>query len=280
MKMTSIQDLRDADAKEVKEALGYVQILPKIEAYLEDINLEDNGRALGVFSASDIGNKSGRSLCGDYLMGCGRMLYYRYIGLEPRDKIPPRLRRIFDTGHHVHAQLQGYLSILSSRLDCETFVDEAPCNMKNSKVADQYEIESTTDGIWTLSAPEHELRFGLEIKSMKDELFKKLNGAESYHIMQCMVYMACLDLPFMVVLYYNKNDSSLAEYVLHFDDKMWKAVTDKINHVRECAVDEEEPEREIGFHCRTCRYSYVCNPPKPEKKNVRMGRRKFTMRGD
>ena len=279
MKMTSIQHLRDADARDVKNVLSYVQIIPKIEAYLEDLNLEKNDRALGVFSASDLGNKTGRSLCGNYSIGCARLLYYRYIEQEPRDKIPPRLRRIFDTGHKVHEQLQNYLHIIAARLDAETFVDEAVCNMANSEVADYYDIDSTTDGVWTITAPNLDLRYGLEIKSMKDELFKKLNGAETYHIVQCHVYMACLDLPFMVVLYYNKNDSSMAEFVIEFDDKLWEAITNKINYVRRCAVDEEEPEREIGFHCRTCRYSYVCKPPKPEKRTIQMGRRRFALKG-
>jgi len=280
MKMTSIQHLRDADAKDVKKVLGYVQIVPKIEAYLEDMNLEDNGRALGVFSASDLGNKTGRSLCGNYHVGCARLLYYRYVEEEPRDKIPPRLRRIFDTGTKVHEQLQGYLHIIASRLDAETFVDEAVCDMQNSAVASSYDIDSTTDGIWTITVPDLELRYGLEIKSMKDELFRKLNGPEPYHVVQCMTYMGCLDLPFMVVLYYNKNDSSMAEFVVEFDDKIWDAITEKINYVRKCAVDEEEPEREVGFHCRTCRYAWVCNPPKPEKRNIQMGRRRFTVRGE
>jgi CRISPR/Cas system-associated exonuclease Cas4 (RecB family) len=279
MQLTSIQHLREASEEDKKKALGHVQIIPKIEAYLEDMNLEDNGRALGVFSASDLGNKTGTSLCGDYPIGCARLLYYRYIEEEPQENIPTRIRRIFDTGHGVHAQLQGYLNNIAKKLKSETFVDEAVVNGKNSDVADSYEIDSTTDGIWTITAPKLSLRYGLEIKSMKDDLFKRLNGPEKYHVVQSIVYMACLDLPFMVVLYYNKNDSSMAEFVIEFDGDIWKAVTKKINYVRRCAVDEKEPERELGFHCKTCRYAHVCKPPKPEKRNIRVGRRKFALGG-
>lgn len=281
MRLTSIQHLRDADPKSVKSVLGYVQVAQKIEAYLEDLNLEEHSKRLGVFSASDLGNKTGRSLCGKYHIGCARILYYRYIGEEARDKIPPRLRRIFDTGSAIHEQLQGYLRIIAERTGgSEVFVKEAEFNEKNSAVASSYDIESTTDGIWTITVPDLELRYGLEIKSMKDDLFKKLNGPEPYHVVQCHTYMACLDLPFMVVLYYNKNDSTMAEFVVIFDDDIWQAVTDKINYVRKCAVDEEEPEREVGFHCKTCRYAHVCKPPRPEKRDIRMGRRRFTLRGE
>lgn len=281
MRLTSIQHLRDADPKSVKSILGYVQVAQKIEAYLEDMNLEEHPKRLGVFSASDIGNKTGRSLCGKYPIGCGRLLYYRYVGEEAHDKIPPRLRRIFDTGSAIHRQLQDYLHAISERTGgVETFVEEAEFNEGNSDVASSYDIESTTDGIWTVKVPELELTFGLEIKSMKDELFKKLNGPEPYHVVQCHVYMACLDLPFMAVLYYNKNDSTMAEFVVQFDDDIWNAITDKINFVRKCAVDEKEPEREVGFHCRTCRYAHICKPPKPEKRDISLGRRRFRLRGE
>jgi CRISPR/Cas system-associated exonuclease Cas4 (RecB family) len=271
--------LRDADASDVKKVLGYVQIIPKIEAYLEDLNLEEHSKRLGVFSASDLGNKTGTSLCGKYPIGCARLLYYRYVEEVPQDTIPPRLRRIFDTGSKIHEQLQAYLHDIANHSESETFVDEVGFNELNSAMADSYDIESTTDGIWTITVPDLNLRYGLEIKSMKDELFKKLNGPERYHVVQSHVYMACLDLPFMVVLYYNKNDSSMAEFVVEFDDDIWDAITKKINFVRRHAVDEEEPEREIGFHCRTCRYVHICKPPKPEKRSIRIGRRRFTLTG-
>ena len=252
-----------------------MQVIPRIESYLEDLNLAKRTRKLGVFSASDLGNKTGHSLCGKYPIGCARLLYYRYVREEPQDKIPPRLRRIFDTGTQIHTQLQGYLHRVAKNLDAEAFVDEARFGEENSEVAAAYEIDSTTDGIWTVSAPEIKLRYGLEIKSMKGELFSKLGAPEPYHVVQCMVYMACLDLPFTVMLYYNKNDSSMAEFVVTFNDSIWNAITRKIDLVRMKALDETPPERELGFHCKTCRYAHVCKPPKQERRSLHEGRRRF-----
>lgn len=281
MQLTTIQHLRDADPKEVSQALeSFVHVAQRIEAHLEDMNLQEHCKRLGVFSASDIGNKTGKSLCGSYPVGCGRLLYYRYIGAEPRDRIPPRTRRIFDTGTKIHEQLQGYLqNIAAGSNGTEIFVKEAAFNENNSHVANTYDIESTTDGVWTISVPDLSLRFGLEIKSMKDELFKKLNGPDASHVVQCHVYMACLDLPAMVVLYYNKNDSSLIEYTVLFQQKVWRAITSKIDYVREHAIDEKEPLQEVGYHCRTCRYAYLCKPPKPEKVSRRVNLKRFSLPG-
>ena len=66
----------------------------------------------------------------------------------------------------------------------------------------------------------------------------------------------------MVFLYYNKNDSSLAEYVQVFDEDRWLSITKKLDYVRECALKGEEPPQEISFGCRNCKYAKICKPPK------------------
>ena len=281
MRMRTIKDLLKANKRDRAKALTQVQVIPRIETYLEDKNLEGNDRALECFSASDLGSKGGLSLCGNYPMGCARMLYYRYIGEEPREQIDPRLRRIFDTGTAVHLQLQQYLRDIAERTGgTEVFTDEAGFDPSTSRVADEYEIISTTDGIWEITIKgKMDIRFGIEIKTMKSDLFKQLSAASVENVVQSIVYMACLDLPVMSIVYYNKDDSSMAEFQVPFNEKIWKAVTDKINYVRVCAVEEKPPTREIGYHCRNCRYAWVCKPPKPERKSIRLSRKKFHLRG-
>jgi len=278
MQLRSIEDLKSAGADELKEALSNVQVISRLEAYLEDINLKPSGRKLCVFSASELGSKGGISPCGNYPMGCARMLYYRYIGEPPESRIDPRLRRIFDTGHAVHGQLQGYLGKLAKELG-DVFVDEATFNEDTSPVAAQYEIDSTTDGIYSVKTPNLDLRFGIEIKTMKAELFKGLNKPSPENVIQSHVYMACLDLPAMTIVYYNKNDSTMMEFLIPFQQEIWDSIAEKIVYVRKCAVDEKPPEREAGYHCNTCRYKHVCKPPKPGKKNVKKGKSRFTLRG-
>jgi CRISPR/Cas system-associated exonuclease Cas4 (RecB family) len=292
MQMTKIEHLRNADPKDVRRALGFSLVIPRIEAYLEDQNLvrnyvegptEGSQRRLGVFSASDIGNKTGLSLCKKYPMGCARILYYRYLGVQPLEQIPPRSRRIFDTGTAIHLQLQGYLKEIAAATNgAETFADEVKVSPENNIVARNLDIESSTDGMWVINVKgEINLRFGVEIKSINDAGFKKLNGVEPYHVVQVHLYMGCLDLPIMIVLYYNKNDSTMVEYPIKFSSEVWDAIVAKIYYVRERAVEEKPPEREAGYHCRTCRYAHVCEPPKRfDRRQVRVGRRRFTTTGE
>jgi len=273
MKVRTIKELEELSAEEIREAKSEIQLLPRIDSHLDDLNLE-NSRSLYVFSASDIGSTTGHSLCGKYPMGCGRMLYYRYIGEEPVQRTKPRNRRIFDTGTQIHIQLQAYLNEIARRSNEEyDFNDEVGISPKTSQEANRLEIVSTTDGIFEIKLG-NQIRFGLEIKSIKTELFDKLNGPKPEHIVQSTLYMACLDLPLMNILYYNKNTSSILEFPLVFDPEIWKAISKKILFVRMAAIENSPPPRECSMFCYECRYFHICKPNPRGKKTIIEGFRR------
>lgn len=277
MKLKTIADLEHADKKDFR----HLQIIPRIDSYLEDRNLHDEGRALGIFSASDIGNTTGKSLCGNYMMGCARLLFYRYVEEEPRENIDPRTRRIFNTGTKIHEQLQEYLADLVKETEgTEAFADEVSINRKTSEVAAEFELDTTTDGIYEINiVGEIEARFGLEIKSINKAGFDSLGSPKPQHVVQAIVYMACLDLPVMQLLYYCKNDSVMAEFTVPFDHDVWQAVVNKINFVREHAIEGTLPSQEVGYHCRQCRYKHICKPPKPKSASAKRSRQRFRLSG-
>ena len=126
-----IEDLKNP--RHIK-ALKEVTVIPRIEALLQDMNedpfsmtgeieIGDKERRKGVFSASSVGLSNGRSLCGKYVMGCGRYLYYDYTGVKGEKQFEPRFRRILDTGTAIHTQLQLYMAECASR-DGEKFTSE------------------------------------------------------------------------------------------------------------------------------------------------------------
>jgi CRISPR/Cas system-associated exonuclease Cas4 (RecB family) len=283
MKLTSIKDLQNADNETIQKYMRHVQVIPKIEAHLEDMNLAPSKRKLGVFSASEIGSRGGLSLCGKYKMGCSRMLYHRYIGDTPKEDISPRIRSIFDTGSQIHIQLQNYLHNFSKSealSGIEFFWDEVKIEPDAPGVSDivrELDIVSTADGIYAIKTANEQIRFGVEIKSMKAEMFKELTKAHSENIVQAHVYMGCLDLPAMTILYYNKNDSTMAEFCVLFKQEIWDAIVKKIRFVISYAIDEVPPPREIGFHCKNCKYNYLCKPPKNTKKGLQLTRQKFRL---
>jgi CRISPR/Cas system-associated exonuclease Cas4 (RecB family) len=276
MKLVSIKDLE----QRYKQMLGEVTVVNRIESLLEDMNLTPHkivgqielgstGRRTHVFHASMIGELSGRSLCGKYPMGCGRKLYYSYIGEPSEGAIEPKLQRIFDTGTAIHTQLQSYLGEIAQRSEGEfEFTPEADISPDNNKVADRMDISGHTDGIITVHVPDLTVRFGLEIKSINDNGYKATKGPHAEHIMQGTVYQACLDLPVFLFLYYSKNDSNMAEFIHPFDKLRWQAIVDKLTYVQEMAMKKEMPPREVSYQCSTCRWKKTCKPPKSGRPNM------------
>jgi CRISPR/Cas system-associated exonuclease Cas4 (RecB family) len=202
-------------------------------------------------------------------MGCARMLYYRYISEEPEEALKPRSRKIFNTGTKIHEQIQEYLHEVAKLAGASfKFADEVRFKVSNNKFADKYDIESTADGVVEVKTSSS-IRFGLEIKSIKSELFSKLSSPKPEHIIQSHVYMRCLDLPLMVILYYNKNDSSVLEFPIVFDYKIWKAIADKIDYVRKCAIEKKAPGKEPHFFCKECKYYHICgSEPKAKASSI------------
>lgn len=283
--LTSISEIDSAP-----ELLCEVTVLTRIESFLEDINLEPTkleasfdmgswGRRTGIFHASSVGNLSGKSLCGRYPMGCGRELYYSFTGAPSEEAWDPRTRRILDTGSAVHAQLQSYLSEIARRSGGEeTFIPEADIDPNKNEVADMMDLSGHTDGIYLVDNSRIKVRFGLEIKTINDAGYKGTGGPHAEHKIQGTIYQKCLDLPVMLFLYYNKNDSNIVEYPHVYDPRMWDAIEDKLNFVRDHVMEETEPPQEVGWQCNRCKYKLICKPPKVRKAGKAVDTAKFSCR--
>lgn len=268
-RLMTIADLKTCSKKVFQE----ITVVNRIESLLEDMNLGscsmsdqlvigDMVRRTNVFHASEIGRTTGKSPSGQCPMGCARALFYSYTNAPAEGSWTPRNRRILDTGTAIHSQLQMYLmEAAKRRKKTETFEKEAGISPETNPVADVLDISGHTDGIYTITLPHLEVRFGIEIKSINDTGFKATKSVHQEHAVQGTIYQACLDLPVMLFLYYNKNDSNMAEFIQVFDPSIWEEIKSKVNEVRECMYKNVLPLQEVGFGCKTCKYKAICKPP-------------------
>lgn len=200
-------------------------------------------------------------------MGCGRELFYSFTNEEPLSVWEPRGRRILDTGSAIHLQLQTYLLSAAERSGgMEKFTMEVDVNPDSNEIADQYDISGHTDGIYEIHDGVDDIRVGVEIKTINDGGYKELNKPHREHATQATIYQKCLDLPVMVFLYYNKNDSSIAEYHHLFNPDIWAAVEEKVNYVRECSLTGKPPRQEVSRSCLYCSFKHLCKPPRSAPK--------------
>jgi CRISPR/Cas system-associated exonuclease Cas4 (RecB family) len=285
--LTYIKDLDDPASRAL---IRYASVADKIEAFLEDLNVDtfkipvefqlssSDSRRNNLFHASMVGSISGRSLDNKYPMGCSRQLYYSVTGAKGESSWPTRVRRILDTGTAIHALLQAYLTECAHRTQGDQFLDEVDINPAENETAGKYDLSGHMDGLYICKPNDVDsIRFGLEIKTINEQGYKETSGPHPEHLIQGTIYQKCLDLPVMVYLYYNKNDSSIAEFAIPFDPLRWDAIAAKLDFVRIAALENKMPEQEVSWACRTCQYKVICKPPQRDRgswTNQRLGARK------
>jgi len=119
-------------------------------------------------------------------------------------------------------------------------------------------LGSSTDGIgWFPKA-----KAILEIKSISEAGFSKLNSPKEEHIIQSMgIYATALDAPFVSLLYVSKAfGSPMKEFVLQYDSKIYKRwVRKKAQKVEESLELGHPPVADANkYECKDCGYSYFC----------------------
>jgi len=265
-----LMTIKDLEKPGVKKLFKHVDLISRIHGHLEAQN-KNRTPDESTFTASTLGGTTGRSLCGRWPMGCGRLCWYRYMGFEERSYFNPRTRLIFGTGDAIHDQLQGYCKEIADDSDgTEEFEAEVRLYPDDSPISKEWEIKCRADGLYIVYLNDATgIKFCLEIKSINDNGFQKLSGPKPEHLVQLQIGMACADTPLGLTLYYNKNDSAMAQWRDTFNHDIWNAVKEKIYMVREHAFENTPPPRESGSHCKECRYAWVCEPPKYSRAKAR-----------
>lgn len=120
-------------------------------------------------------------------------------------------------------------------------------------------VEGHCDGIVNIEG----VRYALEIKSINPRDFASLSEPKHEHLQQVTAYMMVLGLEFAIVLYVNKADSSVKEYVVSYDREFAaKHVYGRILRFQTCVQHRILPERETEgagkAPCIYCRFAGLC----------------------
>lgn len=141
---------------------------------------------------------------------CERLLYYeRDVNTPAMEDAPDaRLQSIFKLGSSTHAMIQAWFSAMSE-------MDGFPKLVENEMrieggCFEGYGVGGYIDSVVTF--PDSEERIPIEIKTCNDYVFNHLNGPKPEHRLQVGCYIAYLEAPFGIVLYYNKNTSEMKEF--------------------------------------------------------------------
>ena len=147
---------------------------------------------------------------------CPRLLYWErdpeYAPMLEED-VGPDLQAIFKLGDAVHAMIQAWFKAMSE-------LDGFPKCVDNEQRIDDgdWNIGGFIDSV--LQFPDIEGNIPIEIKSINDYAFGRLNEPLPAHKWQIGCYIMEKQAPFGIVLYYNKNTSAMREFRVEPVDMM------------------------------------------------------------
>ena len=174
---------------------------------------------------------------------CPRKLFYLLKGF-PRAPPEARIVRCWDNGKDTHKRLLTSLKTLGLVQDTE--VSTPQNGLFRGRADAVLQIEGR--------------RYILEIKSASPYLFQKASPDPS-HLNQLQLYLHFLNCDQGILLYENKADQKLKEFVVHRDEALIRSLIEKFQYLKE-QIDKGEvpavPQNIEPWRCRFCPFKEVC----------------------
>lgn len=257
MPLLTINDLLNGDQKEVATLMGKATTLSsQFEAYLQQSSRGESSRLPGIHASE--------------ISGCERKIVYSLLGY-PRSggTTDNTWRKRFMVGHAVHAMLQREMHGMAEFSNhVITFQDECTIAPHMQPMAEKWQIHSHTDGMFIVR--EHwwgpaSYRVLLEIKTASPTEYADLKEPKADHVEQCHVYMACLDVPMIWLLYWNKGNQNYTpsdnpKFLMKFNPKVWARLEERFERCHQKAALGTLPDREESVKCEFCAFAKECQP--------------------
>ena len=104
-----------------------------------------------------------------------------------------------------------------------------------------------------------------DMKTIGEFPFKRIltNGPHKEYLIQVAIYAHILDLDFGLLIYENKNDSSIAAYKVEkndalFDTVRWQSLIMQ-KMAKSKALPPPKPVNKDNFECKTCPFKSICH---------------------
>lgn len=176
---------------------------------------------------------------------CQRVIFFKFKN-APCIDITPRMLRIFEKGEYIHRNITSILTTMGVLVASEI---EVPHNSLISGRAD------------ALLSLDNQL-YVLDIKSISNKGFKSLKKAKEEHILQLQLYLHFFNIKKGILLYVDKDQQELKEFVISYNRKTVKNLLDGFKKLRD-KIDKDYIPRRIDSKmkhpsCFFCSYKDIC----------------------
>jgi len=178
---------------------------------------------------------------------CARSLFFKFKNV-PRKEMEANVLRLFDHGDHIHQLIMKPL--LSTR---EIHVVAAEVNIPPQEL-----ISGRADAILS----DGKDLYVLDIKSMNSMVFNKLTEPKEENINQIQLYLHYFKIPKGILLYVNKDNQQLKDFIVSYDKKRVLSLLDALNDVKKKIdkniIPDRLPDYPGNWQCKYCQFKEVC----------------------
>ena len=179
---------------------------------------------------------------------CARALFFKFKNV-PRKEMEANILRLFDHGDHIHQLIMKPL--LSIR---EIHVVAAEV-----KIPPQELISGRADAIIS----DGKDLYALDIKSMNSMIFNKLTEPKEENIDQIQLYLHYFKIPKGILLYVNKDNQRLKDFVISYDKKRALSLLAALENLKKKIDKNIIPDRLSDYpqnwQCRYCQFKEICS---------------------
>lgn len=179
---------------------------------------------------------------------CPRAIFFKFKN-APREDIDARVMRMFEHGDHIHQLIMKPL--LSTR---EIHVVASEVNIPPQEL-----ISGRADAIIS----DGKILYVLDIKSMNSMVFRKLSQPKEENIDQVQLYLHYFKVSKGILLYVNKDNQELKEFILDYDKKRALDLVSALSYLKEkinCnTVPKRISEYPESWQCQYCQFKDVCS---------------------
>ena len=176
---------------------------------------------------------------------CPRAIFFKFKNV-PREKMEPRVLRMFDHGDYIQMQILNNLFSLGIVRASEV------------KIPPQELISGRADAIITLN---NEL-YVIDFKSMNSMVFKNLAEAKEDNLNQIQLYLHFFKIPKGILLYINKDTLELKEFLVEYNptvaQKLLKDLSELKTKIDSNIVPDRIPEYPENWQCQYCQFKEIC----------------------
>ena len=177
---------------------------------------------------------------------CSRAIFFKFKNV-PREKMEPRVLRMFDHGDYLQMQILSNLFSLGIVRASEI------------KIPPQELISGRADAIVTLS---NEL-YVVDFKSMNSMVFKNLDQPKEDNINQIQLYLHFFKIPKGILLYINKDTLELKEFLVKYNpaiaQRLLKDLSELKTKIDTNLIPQRLPDYPESWQCQYCQFKEICD---------------------